>query len=98
MGGEVSTGSTNKRSHIGRDIADGIRWLMGHHAVRTLALVIFTFNITFGASWSVLVLYSQDVLGMGEVGYGLLMTASALGGLLSTSMYDLLERRLPWAR
>lgn len=78
---------------VSRDIADGVRWLMGHHAIRTLALVIFTFNITFGASYSVLVLYAQERLGMGEVGFGLLVTASALGGLLSTSVYDRLERR-----
>jgi MFS family permease len=78
---------------ISRDIADGVRWLMGHHAVRTLALVIFTFNITYGASYSVLVLYAQERLGMGEVGFGLLVTSSALGGLLSTSVYDRLERR-----
>ncbi len=71
---------------------------MGHHAVRTLALVIFTFNITFGASWSVLVLYSQDVLGMGEVGYGLLMTASALGGLLSTRCTTSWSAASRWAR
>jgi predicted MFS family arabinose efflux permease len=78
---------------VSRDIADGVRWLMGHHAIRTLALVIFTFNITFGASYSVLVLYAQERLGMGEVGFGLLVTSSALGGLLSTSVYDKLERR-----
>lgn len=83
--------------HVGRDILDGIKWLMGHSAIRTLALVIFSFNITFGASWSVLVLYAQERLGMGEVGFGFLMTASALGGLLTTSTYDLLERRFSMA-
>lgn len=88
---------TQLRAHAGtkvrRDIADGLRWLMAHSAVRTLALVIFTFNITFGASYSVLVLYAQERLDMGELGFGLLMTASALGGLLSTAVYDVLERR-----
>ena len=38
--------------------------------MRTLALVILTFNVTWGAAWSVLVLYAQDRLGMGEVGFG----------------------------
>lgn len=83
--------------HVGRDILDGIKWLLGHSAIRTLALVIFTFNITFGASWSVLVLYAQERLGLGEVGFGFLMTASALGGLLTTTTYDLLERRFSMA-
>ncbi len=79
--------------HLGRDIKDGITWLIGHAPLRTLTLVIFSFNITFGASYSVLVLYAQERLGMGEIGFGLLMTAGALGGLLTTSTYDLLERR-----
>ncbi|NHA01861.1 MFS transporter [Nocardioides sp. W3-2-3] len=88
--GEVDT-------HVLRDIADGVRWLMGHPPVRTLALVIVTFNVTWAASWSVLVLWSLDVLHMGPVGYGLLTTASAAGGLVATLLYGRLERRVPLA-
>jgi MFS family permease len=85
-------------THVRRDIVDGIRWLMGHTAVRTLALVILTFNITWAAAWAVLVLYSTQVLGMGPVGFGALTTAAAVGGLLSTTCYGWLERhiRLAW--
>ena len=41
-----------------------------HPPMRTLALTIFTFNVTFGAAWSVLVLYANERLGMGPVGSG----------------------------
>lgn len=85
-------------SHVRRDIRDGLRWLMDHSAVRTLALVIVTFNVMFGAAWSVLVLYATRTLGMSEVGYGLMATFAALGGLLSTSAFGWLERRVPLAR
>jgi MFS family permease len=84
-------------THVRRDIADGLRWIRGHAPVRTLALVIFAFNITWGAAWSVLVLYSLDRLHMGEVGFGLLTTAAAAGGLVSTTSYGWLERRVPLA-
>jgi predicted MFS family arabinose efflux permease len=84
-------------THVRRDIADGLRWLMGHPPVRTLALVVLAFNVTWGAAWSVLVLYSIERLHMGEVGFGLLTTAAAVGGLLSTSSYGWLERRIPLA-
>ncbi len=84
-------------SHLRRDIADGLRWLMEHSAVRTLALVIVTFNVMFGAAWSVLVLYATRTLGMSEVGYGLMATMAAAGGLLSTSCFGWLERRIPLA-
>jgi predicted MFS family arabinose efflux permease len=65
-----------------------------HAAVRTLVLTIFTFNITFGAAWSVLVLYATERLGIGEVGFGLLTTVSALGGLLGTLSYGWITRRV----
>lgn len=84
-------------THVRQDIADGLRWLMGHPPVRTLALVMVTFNVTWGAAWSILVLYSLDRLHMGEVGFGLLTSAAAVGGLISTFSYGWLERRIPLA-
>ncbi len=76
------------------DIAEGFRWVWRHAAVRTLVLTIFTFNITFGAAWSVLVLYARQRLGLGAVGFGLLTTASALGGLVGTATYGWITRRV----
>lgn len=65
--------------------------------MRTLALTIIAFNVTFGAAWSVLVLYAQERLGMADVGFGLLTTAMAIGGLIGTSAYGRLERRFSLA-
>jgi MFS family permease len=84
-------------THVLRDIAEGVRWLLGNDAVRTLAIVIVAFNITWGAAWSVLVLYALDHLNMGAVGYGLLTSAAAVGGLVSTGAYDWIERRFDLA-
>lgn len=75
------------------DMAEGVRWLLGHPPMRTLALTILTFNVTYGAAWSVLVLYAGDRLGMNEVGFGLLTTAVAIGGILGIASYGRLERR-----
>jgi predicted MFS family arabinose efflux permease len=71
-----------------------MRWLWRHPAVRTLTLTVVSFNITFGAAWSVLVLYAIERLGLGEVGFGLLTSAGAAGGMLGTMVYGGLERRL----
>jgi predicted MFS family arabinose efflux permease len=79
------------------EMLEGMRWLAAHPPMRTLALTIFTFNITFGAAWSVLVLYASQRLGMGPVGFGLLTTAVALGGLVGTVMYGRLEKRFALA-
>jgi predicted MFS family arabinose efflux permease len=73
---------------------EGLGWVRRHAAVRTLVLTIFTFNITFGAAWSVLVLYATQRLGLGEIGFGLLTTISAVGGLLGTVSYGWITRRV----
>ncbi len=83
-----------ERSSIRRDILVGLRWVRGHAAIRTLILTIVTFNVTFGAAWSVLVLYSLERLGMGEVGFGLLTSALACGGLAGTLAFSWLERHV----
>ena len=80
-----------------RDIAEGLRWTWHNPAVRTLTLTIVTFNVTFGAAWSVLVLYAGERLGLGAVGFGLLTTVGALGGLAGTASYDWLERHVSLA-
>ena len=74
------------------EMVEGIRWLIGHPPMRTLALTILTFNVTFGAAWSVLVLYATQRLGMNEVGFGLLTTAVAVGGVIGIVSYGWLER------
>ena len=84
-------------SHLGRDIVEGVRFALRQPAVRTLILTIFTFNITYGAAWSVLVLYATRRLGMGEVGFGLLTTVSAAGGLLATTTYGWITRHVTMA-
>lgn len=83
-----------ERPNLRRDVAEGVRWLWHHDAVRTLAIVMVTFNITFGAAWSVLVLYATRHLGMSEVGFGLLTTTTAVGGLIATTAYGWLERHV----
>jgi MFS family permease len=84
-------------SHVTRDIVEGVRWLVHNAPVRTLALVILAFNVTWGAGWSVLVLYSLDHLHMRDIGFGLLTSAAAVGGLVGTSCYGWIERHVALA-
>jgi predicted MFS family arabinose efflux permease len=79
---------------VWHDIVEGVRWTLHHGAVRTLVLTILIFNVTYGAAWSVLVLYATRHLGLGSVGFGLITTVQALGGLLGTVAYGWLTRRI----
>jgi predicted MFS family arabinose efflux permease len=84
-------------SHLRQEIVEGIRWLVHHPPMRTLALTIVLFNVTYGAAWSVLVLYAGERLGMDEVGFGLMTAAIAFGGIFGTVAYGSLARRFSLA-
>lgn len=84
-------------THVRQDIVEGVRWLAGNGPVRTLALVIVAFNVTWAAPWAVLVLWALERVGIDEAGFGLLTTAAALGGLLATVSYGRIEKRVPLA-
>jgi predicted MFS family arabinose efflux permease len=86
-----------QRRAVRHEIAEGVRWLWQHAPMRTLAITIVLFNVTFGAAWSVLVLYSTQVLHMSEAGFGLLTTAGAVGGMIGTTSYGWLERHFSLA-
>ncbi|GAA2312910.1 MFS transporter [Nonomuraea roseoviolacea subsp. roseoviolacea] len=85
--GEVAPGTV-------RELIAGFSWTLRHAAVRTLALTILIFNFTFGAAWSVLVLYTQEQLGLGAVGFGLMTTIGGVGGLIGTGLYGAITRRV----
>lgn len=86
-------GARHDRPGVRTEMIEGFRWLIAHPPMRTLTLTILAFNVTYGAAWSVLVLYAGDRLGMNEVGFGLLATAIAVGGVIGTVSYGRLERR-----
>ena len=83
-----------ERRSLRHDIAEGFTWVRRHPAVRTLVLTIVLFNVTFGAAWAVLVLWTRDRLGLHEVGFGLLLAVSAAGSVVGGAMYGPITRRL----
>jgi MFS transporter len=63
------------------EIAEGVRWLLRHRLLRILAVAIGLMNLTLSATVSISVLYAQERLGLGAVGYGVLLSSLALGGI-----------------
>lgn len=60
----------------------GLRWLLAHRLLRALAVLVGLMNLASMAGQAVLVLFAQEQLGLGSVGYGLLLAAHGLGGVL----------------
>jgi predicted MFS family arabinose efflux permease len=71
-------------SSLRSEIAAGIRWLLGHRLLRTLAVTMAFGNLVFCAAFAIFVLYCRERLGLTDLGYGVLLIAFAAGGLLGT--------------
>lgn len=91
---EPSTPTPTIRS----EIAEGVRWLWGHNLLRTLALLLGLMNLGFMAGFSVLVLFAQDMLGLDEIGFGLLATAMAAGSVIGGLTAGRLTKRFGTGR
>lgn len=72
------------RTSLRADIAEGLRWLVRHRLLRSLAVLIAMINLVFMGTETVLVLVAQDRLGLGEIGFGVLLTAVALGSVVGS--------------
>ncbi len=69
---------------LAAEAAEGVRWLARHQLLRALCLTATAANLVLGGVIAVLVLYSREVLHLGSVGFGLLVVAFALGGVLGS--------------
>lgn len=72
----------------------GAVWTWQHPVVRLLVGVGALASVAYMIPFSYLVLYAQDEFGLGPTGYGLLLSFSALGGLLGAAVASRLRRRL----
>jgi MFS family permease len=82
-----------ERRRLREDIAEGVRWLWRHELLRLIALALCLMNVTYFGTYAVLVVWARERLGLGEVGFGLLLAAGAVGGILGSLVAGRLERR-----
>jgi Na+/melibiose symporter-like transporter len=85
--------ATAARRSLRADVVEGVRALWAVPVLRTLAGCIAVMNVAFCAAFAAFVLYARQRLGLAEVGYGLLLTASALGGLAGSALATRLRSR-----
>ena len=72
------------RSTLWSEIAEGLRWLAAHRVLRTTAAMVAVVNLLAAAGGAIAVLFAQERLGLDAVGFGLLLSGSALGGVLAS--------------
>jgi MFS family permease len=68
------------------DILDGLRWLNRHRVLRDQSVLYLAMAFVSGALLGVFVLYVEQDLGLGGLGYGVLMACFALGNVAIAPM------------
>ncbi|MGV4989260.1 MFS transporter, partial [Streptomyces sp. NRAIS4] len=59
------------------EVAEGLTWLLKHRVLRALSATAAIGNLVFTAKMSLLVLLAKNQLGLGDIGYGLLLSSTA---------------------
>ena len=83
------------------DIAEGLRFLWSQRILRTLAAMTGMINFASSAAFALLVLFAvgpSSQMGLSGVGFGMLLTTSALGAFVGSFFAERLEARLGRSR
>ena len=82
------------RRAFGAELREGISWLLGHPNLRRIALAGGVANTIYLGSLALLVLVGRELLDLDAAGYGLVLSAGAVGWLLAAAGAPRLVRRL----
>ena len=63
---------------------EGARWMRGHSVILTFAIMLSVLNFATFGMLAILVLFSQEVLGLDATGHGLLLAAGAGGAVVGS--------------
>lgn len=76
------------------DIEEGFVWLWTRPFLRSLAISLGILNALGMATLATLVLFAQEILGLGAAGFGVMMWAGAAGGIIGSLVAERVSRRL----
>jgi MFS family permease len=82
IGGSFSTDRAPATRTMRADIGEGVRWLWNHRLLRTTALMAGGYNLVVSGMVAILVLFAQDEVGLSDLGFGIVLAALGVGGLL----------------
>jgi MFS family permease len=94
--GEVD--SESGETSVLTEVRDGILWLARRRFLLTLAAITAVLGLVDEAVFAVFVLYAQEILGLRDFGYGLLLAVGAAGGIFGGFTADTLVQRVGSAR
>lgn len=86
------------RESVLSEVREGAVWVWRNPVVRTLAVISALASVAYMIPFSYLVLYAGQVLGLGPTGYGLLLSSSAVGGLVGAWIAERVRARWGYHR
>ena len=75
-------------------LREGLRWFRTSRLLVTFATLAGVINFSTAAVLAILVLFSQDRLGLNDAGFGLLLAIEAIGGIPAGFLASAIIRRL----
>ncbi|CAM5660804.1 Major facilitator superfamily (MFS) profile domain-containing protein OS=Streptomyces parvulus OX=146923 GN=Spa2297_33000 PE=4 SV=1 [Streptomyces parvulus] len=82
------------RKNLRAEVAEGLRWLLRHRVLRALAGTAAIGNLVFTAKMALLVLLAKNQLGLGDIGYGLLLSSTAVGAFIGSFMSSSISKKI----
>ncbi len=76
------------------EVREGVSWLVSHPVLRYTSPMAGLSNLATTGIVAVFVLYAQDVVGVNDLGYGLLLSALGVGGLAGALFAGRVMRRI----
>ena len=100
MAGSYRPARTAPPARMRAEIAEGLRFVWGNRLLRTLGLMLGVTSMAWTGWLSVYVLFVVDPgpMGLSQAGYGVLLSAAAVGGVVGSRVAPVLERALGRAR
>lgn len=92
---ETSPGS--RLARIGRDVRDGLRYVLGHPVLRTISLMMAIINFVGTSQYTQLVVFAKEVLDATDTEVGLLFGAGSAGVVVIGLVAGPIRRRLSFA-
>ncbi|MEV0296465.1 MFS transporter [Nocardia sp. NPDC050710] len=84
--------------HLGKEIAEGVRFILGQPYLRVLAVAGAAFNFCYMFVEALFVIYAVRELEFGPGLIGLVVALSALGGVLGAALAERVVRRYPFGK
>lgn len=75
------------------ELAEGVRWLMGHSLLRPMAIILGLMNAAAMVSGATFVLFAQEVMGIGPFLFGIIGFGGAAGGIVGGSIASWASKR-----